>query len=54
MEHFLRAKVSPDGWECGEGERTLLMEVDHGEDEGGVLRVDFTRLYAVFLHTSEI
>ena len=50
MEHFLRAKSSPDGWECGEGERTLLMEVDHGEDDGGVLRGDFTRLRGVSAH----
>ena len=50
MEHFLRAKVSLVGWECGEGERTLLMEVDHGEDDGGVLCVDFTRLRGVSAH----
>ena len=25
VEHFLRAKVSLDGWECGEGERTLVL-----------------------------
>ena len=50
MEHFLRAKSSLDGWECGEGERTLLMEVDHGEDDGGVLCVDFTRLRGVSAH----
>ena len=50
VEHFLRAKSSLDGWECGEGERTLLMEVDHGEDDGGVLCVDFTRLRGVSAH----
>ena len=46
----LRSKNSLDGWECGEGERTLLMEVDHGEDDGGVLCVDFTRLRGVSAH----
>jgi hypothetical protein len=49
---ILRAKVSLDGWECGEGERTLLRQIDHGEDDGGVLRVDFRRLRGV-LHTCE-
>ena len=50
VEHFLRAKSSLVGWECGEGERTLLMEVDHGEDDGGVLRGDFSRLRGVSAH----
>ena len=46
----LRSKVSPDGWECGGSERTVLRKVDRGEDDGGRLCVDFTRLRGVSAH----
>ena len=48
----MRAKVPRFGWEWGEGERTVLRQIDHGEDDGGVLRGDFARLRGVS-HTSE-
>ena len=44
---ILRAKVSWIGWACGEGERTFLRQIDHGEDDGVALRVDFARLRCV-------
>ena len=50
----LRAKYSRDGWECGEGERTVLRKLDHGEDDGGGLHVDFARLRQVSAHLSNL
>ena len=35
------------GWECGEGERTVLRKVDPREDDAARLRVDFARLRRV-------
>ena len=46
----LRAKNSWIGWACGEGERTFLRQIDHGEDDGALLRVDFRRLRGVSAH----
>ena len=46
----LRSKCLPIGWACGEGERTVLREVDPCEDDGGRLRVDFCRLPRVSAH----
>ena len=46
----LRSKVLLDGWEWREGEHTVLRKLDHGEDDGGVLRGDFTRLRGVSAH----
>ena len=47
---ILRAKVPLDGWVYGEGERTLLRQLDGGEDDGALLRVDFARLRGVSAH----
>ena len=47
LEHLESAKSSRDGWECGEGERTLHRQTDHGEGDGGGHRVDFRRLRGV-------
>ena len=47
---ILRAKVSLDGWVYGEGERTLLRQLDGGEDDAALLRVDFVRLRGVSAH----
>ena len=47
---ILRAKSSRDGWVYGEGERTLLRQLDGGEDDGALLRVDFARLRGVSAH----
>ena len=44
---ILREKNSRDGWECGEGERTVLRKLDPCEDGGGRLRGDFDRLRGV-------
>ena len=44
---ILRAKVSWIGWACGEGERTLLRQIDHGEDDSAGLRGDFSSLRCV-------
>ena len=50
----LRSKNSLDGWECGEGERTVLRKVDPCEDGGGRLRGDFDRLRGVSAHPSNL
>ena len=47
---ILRAKSSLDGWVYGEGERTLLRQLDGGEDDAALLRVDFVRLRGVSAH----
>ena len=47
---ILRAKSPLDGWVYGEGERTLLRQLDGGEDDGALLRVDFARLRGVSAH----
>ena len=49
----LRAKCSLDVKACGKGERTLIRQIDHGEDDGAALRDDFARLHPLFL-ASEI
>ena len=41
---ILRAKCLLDGWECGEGERTVLRKLDPCEDDLARLRGDFDRL----------
>ena len=46
----LRPKVLPIGWAHGGSERTVLRKVDRGEDDGGRLCVDFTRLRGVSAH----
>ena len=46
----LRAKCLLDGWAHAESERTVLRKLDRAEDDGGVLRDDFTRLRGVSAH----
>jgi hypothetical protein len=50
----LRSICPRFGWECGEGERTVLRKLDRAEDDGGVLRVDFTRLRGVSAQLSKL
>ena len=51
---ILRAKNSRDGWECGEGERTVLRKLDPCEDDLARLLVDFDRLRGVSAHPSNL
>ena len=51
---ILRAKCLLDGWECGEGERTVLRKLDPCEDDLARLRGDFDRLRGVSAHPSNL
>ena len=48
----MRAKCPLDGWECGEGERTVLRKLDPCEDDLAVF-VAISIAYAEFLHTPQ-
>ena len=50
---IFRAKSPRDGWAYAKSEHTSLRQIDHGEDDGGRLRVDFTRLRRVSAHLSK-
>ena len=50
LGRILRSKVSLIGWAHGEGERTSLRKVDHGEDDPAMLCADFARLRRVSAH----
>ena len=52
FERILRAKYSWIGWECGEGERTVLRQIDNAEDDGAGLRADFACLRRLSAHLS--